>query len=1092
MKLKEYKKRNNKGFTLIELLVVIAILAIISTIVIYSSVNIIGSAKEKSYLASINNIEKVAESYTLENTKEVYWNNVENSMNQYYCASVKDLIETGYFDSNILKTKISESEVVTENDYIYVERDYNTKNIIKNSLIKNSNNKYTNCILYQNNASISFSIDPIGWHKEKEVTITYKLIRFEGEYSDYTYSSNDGIKSIDDGKFENKIVNTKVNVLDNGVIYSEIKDKNGNVIANKTLNVGKIDKVNPNLILTVTDGDKYKQSNSFIASLIDKDSGLKSGKYDIYFKWSLDELSCEDIKGYNEYVSLSSLKSGINSLDTAAMKITDENGLGSIYACLENAKDVAGNEINNILVSTKMYLDNEKPTIKLGNYNGSNEVSKKVSIPLVFNDEYSGVDSDSFTVDDLIVKIGDTVVSSGISLEKIDDNNYNLIINNNTNNGLITINITKNKLFDNAGNGNEETNLNLDISFKNLYTISYYFKDNLIGTSECAYGSRCTLKEFDLSDNFIKYDSDNKWKFYGWTTSKTSTERVYKNKEPFLYKENDNINLYAIGYKNFYFYSGIAPSNSDGYVKQVQYLYPSNGDYLSSITIPNLKELISGFNFVGYLCGSNNADGTITYESSLQNTSTTPNTDAKQSCRGVYKRDITLVYNANGGSGTVSNSTAIQYYNTGYGNGKTNSGANVSKVTFTLATNNFTKNGYKFNNWAADSTSGKQYNVGSTYSVTPEVSSTSTTYNMYALWSINKVYFNFNTNGGTIVSSTTADDGTVYNWTTSNGIVYRSVNGGASSKDFWYKNSGATNFDLPNWDGSKYLKINRAGYIAQEGAEWLCYEGCTNSNKTFSDTAKYSLSDFCDTSNGDCTVKLKVNWTKRTYTIKYDANGGSGAPASQTKTHDTTLTLSSTKPTNGNYEFLGWSTSKTATSATYTAGGKYTSNSNATLYAVWFPYEKYKTTGEVNVWRADSNCTGTSSNSQYYSYWCGSCYVFQSRPANTEYYLVGRDTKYGGNTTIYLYVYVDLSDTSLFPLSDNCTSQVSLGKYSGDIEINVDGSSKTLPVVTKKDGKDLYLVRMITYCENTSCGNGAAINCRDGSCNNGWVTNWRP
>ena len=71
------------------------------------------------------------------------------------------------------------------------------------------------------------------------------------------------------------------------------------------------------------------------------------------------------------------------------------------------------------------------------------------------------------------------------------------------------------------------------------------------------------------------------------------------------------------------------------------------------------------------------------------------------------------------------------------------------------------------------------------------------------------------------------------------------------------------------------------------------------------------------------------------YTIRYDANGGTGAPSSQTKTYGYTLTLSSTKPTRTGYNFLGWSTSKTATSPTYYAGGSYTANSGATLYAVW-------------------------------------------------------------------------------------------------------------------------------------------------------------
>ena len=72
-----------------------------------------------------------------------------------------------------------------------------------------------------------------------------------------------------------------------------------------------------------------------------------------------------------------------------------------------------------------------------------------------------------------------------------------------------------------------------------------------------------------------------------------------------------------------------------------------------------------------------------------------------------------------------------------------------------------------------------------------------------------------------------------------------------------------------------------------------------------------------------------------TYTVSYDANGGSSAPAAQTKTKDVALTLSSTKPTRTGYTFLGWATSKTAASAQYQPGGSYTANAAVTLYAVW-------------------------------------------------------------------------------------------------------------------------------------------------------------
>ncbi len=71
------------------------------------------------------------------------------------------------------------------------------------------------------------------------------------------------------------------------------------------------------------------------------------------------------------------------------------------------------------------------------------------------------------------------------------------------------------------------------------------------------------------------------------------------------------------------------------------------------------------------------------------------------------------------------------------------------------------------------------------------------------------------------------------------------------------------------------------------------------------------------------------------YTVSYNANGGSNAPASQTKIEGTTLTLSSQIPGRLGYTFLGWSTSSTATSPTYYVGGSYTANSGATLYAVW-------------------------------------------------------------------------------------------------------------------------------------------------------------
>lgn len=88
-------------------------------------------------------------------------------------------------------------------------------------------------------------------------------------------------------------------------------------------------------------------------------------------------------------------------------------------------------------------------------------------------------------------------------------------------------------------------------------------------------------------------------------------------------------------------------------------------------------------------------------------------------------------------------------------------------------------------------------------------------------------------------------------------------------------------------------------------------------------------------SNQSHTTTIYAKWTLNTYAVSYNANGGSGAPSAQTKTYNVPLTLSSTVPTRTGYTFLGWSTSSTATTATYAAGGSYTANASAVLYAVW-------------------------------------------------------------------------------------------------------------------------------------------------------------
>ena len=81
---------------------------------------------------------------------------------------------------------------------------------------------------------------------------------------------------------------------------------------------------------------------------------------------------------------------------------------------------------------------------------------------------------------------------------------------------------------------------------------------------------------------------------------------------------------------------------------------------------------------------------------------------------------------------------------------------------------------------------------------------------------------------------------------------------------------------------------------------------------------------------------------KYTYTLTYNANGGSGAPDKQevkdTTETSNTFTVSNQEPTREGYKFLGWATSSSATEATIKAGDEVIATKDApnkTIYAVW-------------------------------------------------------------------------------------------------------------------------------------------------------------
>lgn len=106
----------------------------------------------------------------------------------------------------------------------------------------------------------------------------------------------------------------------------------------------------------------------------------------------------------------------------------------------------------------------------------------------------------------------------------------------------------------------------------------------------------------------------------------------------------------------------------------------------------------------------------------------------------------------------------------------------------------------------------------------------------------------------------------------------------------------------------------------------------------------------------------------KTFTLKYNANGGAGAPATQTQKasgSSYSFTVSGTVPTKSGHRFLGWSASAAATSPSYYAGSSINVTGTTTLYAVWQKTEtkvtlSYDANGGSNAPSAQTADKGTS------------------------------------------------------------------------------------------------------------------------------------
>lgn len=170
--------------------------------------------------------------------------------------------------------------------------------------------------------------------------------------------------------------------------------------------------------------------------------------------------------------------------------------------------------------------------------------------------------------------------------------------------------------------------------------------------------------------------------------------------------------------------------------------------------------------------------------------------------------------------------------------------------------------------------------------------------------------------------------------------------------------------------------------------------GTSYNNRTYTVHAWWDSSGFSHGTDYATTTVTVPAIARPTYTVSYNANGGSGVPSNQTKQHDITLTLSSVKPTRDGYEFAGWGTSATDTGVKYSAGGQYTENANITLYAIWTNVAKltlaYNANGGTGAPSSQTHLINTTSK------------ISGAKPTRDKYVFLGWSTSNTATKATYI------------------------------------------------------------------------------------------
>ena len=209
----------------------------------------------------------------------------------------------------------------------------------------------------------------------------------------------------------------------------------------------------------------------------------------------------------------------------------------------------------------------------------------------------------------------------------------------------------------------------------------------------------------------------------------------------------------------------------------------------------------------------------------------------------------------------------------------------------TLTANTFTRTGYTFNGWNTKSDgSGDSY--ANSQSVKNLASTNGATITLYAQWKIQTFTVVFDKNGGT---------------------------GTMASQTFTYNQAQTLTANT----------FTRTGYTF-------------NGWNTKSDGSGNSYTDKQSITLTAAGLTLYAQWKANTYTVAFNANGGTGTMSNQSFTYGQSQSLTANAFTRTNYAFKNWNTKADGSGTAYTdkqsvSNLTATNGATVTLYAQWTP-----------------------------------------------------------------------------------------------------------------------------------------------------------